>query len=383
MNLRNIVRMKRSLIFLAGGLALAAAEEKKEVIQGHIFAWPFTEVEKMQPRGGTSQGGEVVLDKSPGARWEKLHLEEVPFSVERDRRAILAMAGSYRVSFDFIETMGFTEDYKPPRPYFSWGTEQVSVLADEPEFISLQHTLVMYFKDEDGKEMGPMVMKHWRQDWRYEDVDLHTFQGNSTWKREKRDRKEVDGKWTQAVYQVDDSPRYEVVGEWSHEGGMSVWRSDSCWRPLPRREFSVRDDYNVLQGTHEIAITASGWVHTQNNQKVFLDEEGHKTILAQELGVNRYERITAPSLAAADDSWQKTGAYWAEVRKAWSDLSEKYETFSLKAEVDGKKLYQHHFGYAAEIEKAGGYDPEAGRNHARETVRKFVEARAGGEKGKY
>ncbi len=74
------------------------------------------------------------------------------------------MAGSYRVSFDFIETTGLGENYQPPRPYFSWATERVSVLANEPKFISLQHTLVMEFVGKDGKVQGPFTMKHWRQD---------------------------------------------------------------------------------------------------------------------------------------------------------------------------------------------------------------------------
>ena len=84
-----------------------------------------------------------------------------------------------------------------------------------------------------------MVMKHWRQDWTYEDTDLHVYKGKSTWEQETKPAADTRGKWTQAVFQVDDSPRYEVVGKWSHQGGMSTWNSDTCWRPLPRREFSV------------------------------------------------------------------------------------------------------------------------------------------------
>ena len=374
--------MKKLATMMVCAVAFAQGEEKK-VVSGHVFAWPFTEVEKMQPRGGTTTGTKVVLAEAASEAWKKLQ-EEVPLQIEKDRRAILALSGSHRVSFDFIETMGFSEGYEPPKPYFSWGTEHVHVLANESEFISLQHTLVMYFKDEDGKEMGPMVMKHWRQDWRYQDTDLHTYRGKSTWKQESRDPASVDGKWTQAVFQVDDSPRYEVVGEWSHDGGMSVWRSESCWRPLPRREFSVRDDYELLQGTHEIVITPTGWVHTQHNQKVALQEKGGNRILAQELGVNRYQRISEPSLAAGTETWEKTGAYWAEVRKAWAEVYEKHPTFTLKGKVDDQKLYQHHFQYASEIENSEeGYDAAAGRKHAVETVGKFVVPGSGGKDGKY
>lgn len=375
--------MKIPVAFSLLLVSLAPAEDEK-VVQGHVFAWPFTEVEKMQPRGGTTTGSKVVLAEDPSEAWKELQ-EAVPFSHETDRRAILALAGSYRVSFDFIETMGFAKDYRPPQPYFSWGTEHVHVLADEENFISLQHTLVMYFKNEDGTESGPMVMKHWRQDWTYEDTQLHTFRGNSTWELEVLKPAEVGGKWTQTVYQVDDSPRYEVLGEWDHAGGISVWRSDQSWRPLPRREFSVRDDYQVLAGTHEITVTPTGWVHTQQNEKVALEDEGRINIVARELGVNRYERIAEPVLAsAAQNYWKASGPYWAEVRKTWAEVYQKYPTFSLKGKVDDKKLYQYHFQYASDLEKDGEeYDPESGRKHARETIMRFVEKGDGQKAGKY
>jgi hypothetical protein len=353
------------------------AEESPVVVRGHVFAWPFLEAKEMKPRGGSTQGAEVTLDQARSDHWKKLQ-EEVT-KKEKDRRAIVAMAGDYRVSFDFLETLGFSENYTPPKPYFSWGTESVEILHDSPDFVSLQHTLVMYFKDKDGKEMGPMVMKHWRQDWRFEDGDLHVYVGDQTWER--RLVKATPGFWTQAVYQVDDSPRYEAMGRWKHEGGMSVWQSDDCWRPLPRREFSVRDDYNILAGRHEITITGTGWVHVQNNQKLRLDEGGNKKYVGQELGVNRYERISAPSLSKASETLKKTGDYWAEVREMWAEVYQKNERFSLKSKIDDKKLYQHHFAYAAEIEQEG-YDPEAGRKHARETILKFLGGGAGSP-GKY
>ena len=353
------------------------ADEEKTVVQGHVFAWPFLDVAKMQPKGGRTRGGEVTLDPKPSEAWNLL--QEKAAKPERDRRAILAMAGDYRVSFDFIETMGFSENYEPPAPYFSWGTEHIEVIANEPEFVSLQHTLVMFFKDKEGKQMGPMVMKHWRQDWRYEDDDLHVYIGNQTWQRRKE--KEVAGLWSQAVYQVDDSPRYEVVGRWFHRGGVSTWKSHNCWRPLPRREFAQRDDYNILAGNHQITLTPTGWVHMQQNEKLNSGAQGEESIVGKEIGVNRYERISAPSLVAASESWQKTAPYWSEVRSKWAGIYLNEESFSLKSKIDGQKLYQHHFGYAAEVEEKG-YDAEAGQKHARETIEKFL-GKEETESGKY
>jgi hypothetical protein len=326
----------------------------------------------MSYRGGTTQGSEVTLATDPAPEWTVLQKEGyTPF--EHDRRAILAMAGQFRVSFQFVETMGFADDYAPPRPYFSWGTEEVRVLEDRDNFISLQHTLVMYFKNKEGEVEGPMVMKHWRQDWTYEDHDLHTFRGDNTWERVTRDKNGVTGTWTQAVYQVDDSPRYEVVGTWNHSGGVSSWTSESAWRPLPRREFSVRDDYNVLDGTHQLTITPTGWVHHQNNRKLHVDEDGSVNMIAAETGINRYERITSPDLkSGADDYWTKTADYWKEVRAAWTNVYKKQDRFHLKASYEDQKLYQHHFGYAAKIQKDGNYNPKAGRKHARSTIKKFL-----------
>mgnify|MGYP006197439051 CR=1 FL=1 len=53
---------------------------------------------------------------------------------------------------------------------------------------------------------------------------------------------------------------------------MSTWISDETWRPLPRREFSVRKDYEVLVGTNRHTITPDGWLQEENNLKRVLPE---------------------------------------------------------------------------------------------------------------
>ena len=84
------------------------------------------------------------------------------------------------------------------------------------------------------------------------------------------------GAWVQSVYQVDDSPRYAARGRWEHSDGLSTWISDETWRPLPRREFSVRKDYDVLVGTNRHTITPTGWVQEENNLKLALDDAGSR-----------------------------------------------------------------------------------------------------------
>lgn len=325
----------------------------------------------MKPRGGSTKGSEVTLLSGSKEAWKRLQ-EPGLDKLEKDRRAILALAGNYRVSFDFTETVGLVENFKPTRPYFSWGTENVTLLEDSGKFISLQHSLVMYFKDEKGETSGPHVMKHWRQDWSYEDSEMQVYQGDMTWK--KTPTPAPQGKWTQAVFQVDDSPRYEVAGAWSHEGGLSIWRSDNCPRPLPRREHTIRKDYNVLEGIHEISITPNGWVHVQSNRKLQANKDGSRKYVGQELGVDRYEEITAPELATGfNNYWAKTKGYWKDVRDTWTGILKEKDSFTMKDTYDGKQLFMIHFEYADGLEKAEKPDPEADLKHAKETISHFLE----------
>jgi len=231
--------------------------------------------------------------------------------------------------------------------------------------------LVMYFEDDSGEVMGPMVMKHWRQDWTYQDRDLHTYQANNTWARKRLSSKEVKGAWSQAVFQVDDSPRYEVIGHWQHGDHFSAWSSLTSHRPLPRREYSVRQDYNILAGEHRITIVPTGWVHEQHNRKLRI-EKSKETFVAQEVGVNRYERITDPDLSAGEDSWTKTAAYWEAVRDTWRAVFKENDVFQIKPEVDEQKLWEIHFGHATDIEQSTNYDADKWSREARETIHRFL-----------
>jgi len=80
------------------------------------------------------------------------------------------------------------------------------------------------------------------------------------------------GAWSQTVYQVDDSPRYGSVGRWVHSAEASIWEGGEAWRPLPRREHSVRSDYQVLAGRNRHTILPTGWVHEQDNSKLVLTQ---------------------------------------------------------------------------------------------------------------
>jgi hypothetical protein len=340
------------------------------------FAWRYgADDESFKPRGGTSRGPAVTLETAAGVAWERLHAPGLS-ALERDRRAILAMAGTFRTTFDFLEVIGLRDGFKPDRPYQSWGTEYVYVVRDEPRFISLQHLLVMFMQGEDGKVAGPFVTKHWRQDWRYEDAEMLTYRGRQTWAREAVTPAAARGAWTQAVYQVDDSPRYEAVGRWRHFAGVSTWLSAPTWRPLPRREWSVRHDYDVLIGTNLVTITPTGWVHEEDNLKVPLDPDGApRSALAKEIGLNRYERITGFDDAAGRRYRERTEPFWAEVRRAWDDVARRHPRFTLRAAPDEGQLFVPLFAYAEKLDEGQTFDPADARAFAARTVEGYLAIR--------
>jgi len=269
---------------------------------------------------------------------------------ERDRRAILAMAGDYRVTFDFLEVETFPPQTPRDKPYQSWGTERIYVDADTGKSISLVHILDMRIVKDDGSVSEPMVTKHWRQTWQYEPAEIVEFKGRDRWEQRKLSESERNGQWSQTVYQVDESPRYASVGRWSHSASFSTWLSGETWRPLPRREWSVRKDYQVLLGTNRHTITATGWVQEENNLKAVLTPDRlldtARPYLAREYGVARYSRIKGYDFAAADEYYQRTRAFWDGVLSTWHQLFAAHPQITLRAPVDQAGLFHKLFEYA-------------------------------------
>ena len=341
--------------------ASKAADSDPVKKRQYVFGWGMVPHELAVPIGGTTRGSEVVYSEpkaSISARGKS--------NFEKDRNAILSLAGQFKVDFHFMEILGLTDTYTPRRSYNSWGTEHVQILSDTGKFISLQHTLVMYFEDDDGPS-APMVMKHWRQDWQYEDKTIFAYQGDLTWRKETYSNDDVKDTWSQAVFQVDDSPRYEVQGTWEHRGNMSRWVSRLDSRPLPRREFSQRSDYGMLEGEHQITLTPTGWVHEQSNLKRVKPNPSSSPpkYLSKEIGINRYERIDFPNLESpSNEYWSKSGDYWKAVRKVWDTLRNKRDKIELLPKVDGQSQYMYHF-----INAESNDDVDI---MADETIKKFI-----------
>jgi hypothetical protein len=336
----------------------------------YTFAWPSGEG-ALKPRGSSTKGAPVTLDTDPAEQWKRLHAPGLS-TFERDRRAILAMAGPYRVSFDFLEVARFDPDLKPDAPYQSWGTEYVFVAEDRGDFIALQHVLVMRMLQKDGSESEPFVTRHWRQEWRFEADSALAYQGSNTWKLQPVPMEQRRGAWVQSVYQVDDSPRYAAAGRWQHSDSFSTWIGGETWRPLPRREWSVRNDYQVLVGTNRHTITPTGWLQEENNLKLALDETGKPRTavpyLAREYGVARYERIKGYDFAPGKDYLEKTEPFWAEVRAAWKEIVVR-GGYKLAKPVDQGQLFVPFFEFAERLSEGEPFVLEDARSFIAKILR--------------
>lgn len=257
---------------------------------------------------------------------------------EQDRAAILAMAGAYKVDFKFDETVTLAGEAS--KPYRSEALELVEVVEDSGRVIRLQHVLLA----------GGHVVKHWRQDWVYEDRLMYVYRGHQAWEPVQLSRREREGAWTQAVFNVDDSPRYEGVGRWVHADGHSMWESGPTWRPLPRREYTKRDDYDVIGGRNRHSITKDGWLHLQDNYKLAL-RDGKETVLAYETGVNTYTKTDAGALAAAAAEWKKSEAFWRVVRAYWDASLNGKQRVAFKDAGDEESVLEAFGAIAEEAEQ--------------------------------
>jgi hypothetical protein len=160
--------MERGCALIAALLCVASSQAADEysgkqagAATRYTFSWPL-DGNTVAPRGGTTKGPPVTLDREPSKQWNELRAEGIS-AYERDRRAILAMAGTYRVTFDFLEVVPFTVQDKPVAPYQSWGTEKIYVDGDDGKAISLVHILEMRIVQKDGSISEWIVIKIWRQ----------------------------------------------------------------------------------------------------------------------------------------------------------------------------------------------------------------------------
>lgn len=265
-------------------------------------------------------------------------------SKKEDIKSIKSMCGCYEVKFNFAETFQYSKDtanYKPSKTKHEQALEWVELIEDKPNKIMLQHLLIV---------SDTMIIKHWRQDWLFENTDLYSFYKDNFWKYSKLKTADVKGQWTQKVYQVDDSPRYEGTATWAHSDGKSYWMNKTD-APLPRREHTKRNDYNVLERRNIHEITPTGWKHEQDNSKIIRDENGKDVVLAQEKGMDIYTKIDDTKCIAAQKWWAENKAVWKNVRDKWGAVFAKNKDLNLEEKVNRKRLYSLLFDLKPDAKK--------------------------------
>jgi hypothetical protein len=254
---------------------------------------------------------------------------------EKDQKAIKDMCGCYEVGFNFAETFSYSKDsiYQTSKVKHDKGLEWVQLVEDKDDKIVMQHLLIV------GKPTEPNIIKHWRQDWLFENTDFYMFDVNNKWKFLQNPKSDVKGQWTQKVFQVDDSPRYEGSASWVHVDGKSYWENTTD-APLPRREYTKRQDYDVTIRTNKHEITKNGWIHDQDNDKVIRKNGEADFVLAQEKGLNTYVKVADSKCKSAQDWWKENDKMWGLVRNNWDTVFAKNQDLELKQKVEDKRLYE-------------------------------------------
>ena len=88
------------------------------------------------------------------------------------------MCGCFEVTFEFSETFIYSKDtlYKPSKNKVDRGLEWAQLIIDEKDKISIQHILQVETSSD------PYIVKHWRQDWLYENQEFYFYNGDNNWK---------------------------------------------------------------------------------------------------------------------------------------------------------------------------------------------------------
>jgi len=248
-----------------------------------------------------------------------------------DKQAVNKLCGCFEVEFKYAETFSPDPAYKyHERDEISGGIELSLPIEVSDKKIVIQHLLVI---------TDSMIVKHWREEWTYENPVIWRYKGERTWVKETVPAEQVKGKWTQTVWEVADEPRYQGFSQFVDLDGKIIWQNTTD-APLPRREYSVRNDYNILKRTNRLNISDSGYIHEQDNEKI-IRKNGADKLLTQEKGINSYKRISDKECNAALYYWEKNKDYWGRVRQAWADYISKQTVISLKTKVGGKLLHEY------------------------------------------
>ncbi|WP_062345614.1 DUF6607 family protein [Novosphingobium sp. CCH12-A3] len=264
---------------------------------------------------------------SPALANPPIAAEQAAASFQQDRANILAMAGNFKVRFDMQESTRWDAAYTPLDRKISGGNEVVRLIEDTDRKIELQHLLVI---EQDGKTS---IIKHWRQDWEFEPARVLVYSDTNTWKWEDVPEKMRTGRWSQTVWQVDDSPRYGGWGQFETQGGVRRWRSNWTWRPLARRDAVQHPVYDRYLSINRHQTGPDGWIHWQDNTKLG-HKDGTLAPIVQEYVLNTYTKFDGYNVKAADDYWAATKDYWAAVRAEWDRIANEKGGIGIQEEAE-------------------------------------------------
>jgi hypothetical protein len=276
-----------------------------------------------------------------------------------DSNSIRTQAGCYEVTYQFTETLLMDSNY-PFRsvPYNAKGTEWIDLdeTNNEQEII-LQHILLI----------PGGVIKHWSHKWVKNPEFLFEFQGQNRWAKKHFSPSASRGKWAQEVYQVDGSPRYGCAAPWVHWDNHHYWECQT-WSPLPRREFTKRNDYDILDRRNRHEIYSWGWSHEQNNLKIKL-EQNDPVSIAKEIGQDTYLRVADSRCEPARKWWQENKQIWNEIHHVWKDVYSSRDQIELKSKIDGMTLWERLFDFA----ESTATHPQRDVKETRKTIHSIID----------
>ena len=271
------------------------------------------------------------------------------------------ICGCFDVTFKYAETFSPDKNYKyHEREEINGGKELAFPVEINDKKISIQHLLIV---------TDSMIVKHWREEWTYENPIIWKYTDTKTWVKQTLKQDEVKGKWTQTVWEVSDEPRYQGYGQFAKVNGEVIWQSKTD-APLPRREYTVRNDYNILNRTNRLHITDSGYVHEQDNKKI-IRKDGNDKLLVEEKGINSYKRIANNECNAAKIYWDKNNAYWLKVKTIWASYLNTHNSIQLNIKVEGKVLHKYLYDLLDDYNDKKIPEAEL-ENKIKEAINKFI-----------
>src|SRR5262245_18283325 len=92
---------------------------------------------------------------------------------KQDTESIKSLCGCFEVTFKYAETFAADKEYKLKDKYTATGLEWAGLVEGSDKKFVIQHILVV----DDS-----MIVKHWREDWTYQNTDVLRYNQPYQWK---------------------------------------------------------------------------------------------------------------------------------------------------------------------------------------------------------